>query len=158
MPAYNSQKQFVGKILDGSKPHTIRRRRKNPTKVGDVLYLYTGSRTKSAFKFAEAVCTKIEPVIIYPFSSRFKIYDDTFKSYIEMTKDFIARLAKRDGFKSSNDFFEFFRKTYKQDVLDDFEIIWWNPKELKSFLTMLKPEGDIKGQTANFVIFDDLRV
>jgi hypothetical protein len=46
MPSLNFQTQFVRLIESGKKRQTIRPLRKNPIKVGDKLYLFTGLRTK----------------------------------------------------------------------------------------------------------------
>lgn len=120
MPAYNFQKQFVSKILSGEKPHTIRAKRKRPTKVGDPLMLYTGLRTKNAFMFAFSVCEKIEPIIIYPTIRKIMVNDELLLAAETLS------LAKSDGFETVGDFFEFFKKTYKEYELDNFEIIHWS--------------------------------
>jgi hypothetical protein len=120
MPAYNFQRQFVPMILNGSKPHTIRRRRKRPTVKGDRLLLYTGMRTKGCELITVTECAKVEPVIIYP----------TLKKIMKdgeiMPADAVLKLAKADGFDTSNSFFRFFEYTYGDYELDDFEIIWWD--------------------------------
>jgi hypothetical protein len=127
MPAYNFQKQFVPMILDGSKHHTIRRRRKRATIVGDMLMLYTGMRTKQCLLIAVTECVKIEPVMILPFRMEM--------SYVRgynvqpLNVEEINQLAKADGFEDTHDFFYFFRR-YKLEVLDDFEIIHWNVKDM----------------------------
>lgn len=138
MPAYNFQKQFVPMILDGSKPHTIRRRRKYPTKVGDVLKLFTGMRTKQCRQFAEAVCVKIVPVEIYPFEKKISIYapesnhpDLSPKGWRFLIGWDEMILCKRDGFKSRNEFYKFFEQ-YKCESLNDFEIIVWDPKTVRA--------------------------
>lgn len=58
MPAYNFQGQFVPYIEDESKPHTVRADRKDGKvpKPGEILYLYTGMRTKKCRKIGEAIC------------------------------------------------------------------------------------------------------
>ncbi len=138
MPAYNFQKQFVPLIIDGQKPHTIRKRRKHPTKVGDVLMLFTGMRTKSCRQFAEAKCVKIKPLRIYVAYKSIYVYDPESKNpsltpegWRIMSDWEERRLAKRDGFNSRDEFYKFFER-YKCDVLDDFEIILWDPKTLKA--------------------------
>ena len=65
MPAYNFQRQFVGPILALEKPHTIRPERKNPTEVGDALYLYTGMRTKQCKLIATTPCIDVKWIGIY---------------------------------------------------------------------------------------------
>lgn len=138
MPAYNFQKRFVSMILDLSKPHTIRRRRaKRPTVPGDMLSLYTGMRTKQCKLIATSPCTHVEPLLILPFERR--ILRTISPSVDEwLSKDAIMRLAVRDGFgdrsagnyDAVDKFFNFFLQTYKEEYLDDFELIWWDTSSL----------------------------
>lgn len=135
MPAYNFQRRFVEKILSGEKPHTIRRRRRYPTKIGDMLYMYTGLRTKQAFKFAEAPCIDVMPIDILPLEKRIiRTMSPTVSEWLSTHE--IRRLACRDGFGSEYDavdeFFYFFLTTYHDLYLEDFEIIWWNVNQLKA--------------------------
>lgn len=133
MPAYNFQKRFVPMIIDGQKPHTIRKRRKHPTKVGDVLKLYIGMRTKQCTLIATSPCIDIEPILILPLEKRIlRIVSPTVDEWL--SKDSIRRLAIRDGFgdrhadhyDAVDKFFNFFLATYKEAYLEDFEIIWWD--------------------------------
>jgi hypothetical protein len=126
MPAYNFQKRFVPMILSLEKSHTIRRRRRYPTKVGDRLYLYTGMRTKQAVKFAEATCSRVQPLVIYLYRHDIWIDDQNDGRCRWMSVDELDNLAMRDGFESRKDFFWFFLQTYKRRVLTGFEIIWWD--------------------------------
>ena len=119
MPAYNFKKEFVPRILDGSKPHTIRGRRKRPTRVGDVLYLFTGLRTKQCRMFAISECVKVERIAIYPDSQMIGV-NYAWLNYIQ-----ISELAVRDGFANARDFFKFFEDHYDLPM-SDFEIIWWS--------------------------------
>lgn len=145
MPAYNFQKQFVPMILDGSKPHTIRRKRKHPTKVGDVLKLFTGMRTKNCTLIATAPCIAVEPCLIKPSLQEFwiwedetpdsRFYDDSdlnnpVGSFRLMPRDEVQALSIKDGFVMPQNFFDFF-KLYKRDVLDDFEIIYWDVASMR---------------------------
>lgn len=135
MPAYNFQCQFVKAILEGDKPHTIRRRRKRPTKVGDVIKMYTGLRTKKARLFAEAVCVKVEPIVIW--------VDGLLTTSLTsqaLSKEKVKEIARRDGFETTKEFFDFFKR-YGKDYLDDFEIIWWDVKTLTPTLS-LQGEGE----------------
>jgi hypothetical protein len=65
MPAYSFQSRFVPFVEEGSKPQTIRaRRKKGFAKKGDRLYLYFGLRTKWCRKLREEICTQVRTVII----------------------------------------------------------------------------------------------
>lgn len=121
MPAYSFQKQFVQMILDKSKTHTIRRRRKRPTKPRDMLMLYTAMRTKSCKLIAVTRCVKVEPLVIWV--SIRKLSTSFGTGFFENKK--VREIALSDGFDSVDDFFDFF-KQYKSDTLDDFEIIHWD--------------------------------
>lgn len=57
MVAFNFQNRFVQDILSGKKQSTIRQSQR--CKVGDMMQLYTGQRTKNCTKIADAVCTGI---------------------------------------------------------------------------------------------------
>jgi hypothetical protein len=115
-------------ILDLSKTHTIRRRRrKRQTVVGDSLMLYIGLRTKQAFMFAYSVCSKVEPIIIYPMIQKIMMDGKV------MRKKDVEKLAKDDGFESTGKFFEFFENTYGEYELADFEIIHWDTSKLVVF-------------------------
>lgn len=65
MPAYSFQPRFVPYVKEGSKPHTIRDRRRYPAKVGDPVYLYTGMRTKWCQKIGEDTCKRTFSIAIY---------------------------------------------------------------------------------------------
>ena len=106
MPAYNFKPEFADKIRYGTKRLTIRKKRKrgNPN-PGDVLYLYTGMRTKSCTKLLEAKCTKVNNILI---SDDYDIYLDE----IELNFFDAWKLALRDGFKVQEDFFLFFKNHY----------------------------------------------
>ena len=68
MPAYSFNTRFVPMVVDGTKRQTIRARRKNPAKVGDTLYLYSGLRTKYCKKLREDKCTATTTIIITKFN------------------------------------------------------------------------------------------
>ena len=44
-----------------------------------------------------------------------------------MRHEIIDALARRDGFSSTEGFFYFFQHTYREEMLDDFEIVHWDP-------------------------------
>lgn len=119
MPAYNFRKEFSPMIKSGRKPHTIRKCRKRPTKRGDKLFLYTGMRTKYCEKIAEAVCTNVLPVTIYPTEKRIEL------ARAELGAEDVKDLAYRDGFDDVDSFFAFFR-LYGKNKLTGFEMIYWD--------------------------------
>ena len=51
MGLYNFRERFAPFILSGKKTHTIRAVRIHPDKPGNILYLYTGLRTKKGQTF-----------------------------------------------------------------------------------------------------------
>jgi len=67
MPAYNFKERFAADVESGKKRQTIRRKRKRPTKPGDVLYLYVGMRTKRCRKLREAPCESVVSILIMGF-------------------------------------------------------------------------------------------
>lgn len=58
MPGVNFKPEFAAKILEGSKPFTLRKRRKDGREaaLGAKLMLFTGMRTKACRQFAETTC------------------------------------------------------------------------------------------------------
>lgn len=118
MPAYNFKEEFANIVQRGFKNQTIRSRRKRPTVVGDVLYLYTGMRTKKCRKLCEAECTKVTPVVI---AERKLIVNGE-----EVTGEALERMRYDDGFNSVDEFFDFFEEAYGKEPLTDMELIQWH--------------------------------
>lgn len=104
MPAYNFKERFADDVEKGIKRQTIRPVRKNPTKPGDELYLYTGQRTKKCRKLLETFCKSVDKLSI--FTNKVIINDKCMSSYE------ICELSKNDGFENVRDFFEFFKNQY----------------------------------------------
>jgi len=123
MPAYSfSLDEFVPMILKKRKPHTIRRRRKNPTKPDDVLSLYYKQRTRNCRAISLTQCTKVTPLIIYPDQGLIKL------NGLLLTDKRIRKLTWRDGFDNPDIFFDFFKR-YQKPVLDDLDLIEWNTEK-----------------------------
>jgi hypothetical protein len=119
MPAYNFQPQFVPMILDGSKHHTVRRRRKRPTKPGETLKLYTGMRTKNCKLIMEVTCTSVVPVKIYP-DLVYIFLDGRVLSLQE-----VVHFSVRDGFTNPLEFFDFFKRYPISVRENELEVIYW---------------------------------
>jgi hypothetical protein len=128
MPALNFKKEFVEKIRSGEKRQTIRALRKDgrDPKKGDILYLYTGMRTKSCqridldFEYEGVVidslypimgairCKSSEPILICGIGN---IYvGKPFVDHLKASESHAIAIA--DGFNNIDDFNNFFRKNY----------------------------------------------
>ncbi|MDZ7824437.1 MAG: hypothetical protein U5K75_10660 [Ahrensia sp.] len=104
MPAINFSNQFFEKIQSGAKTQTIRKVRTDGRphcRVGDVISLYTGMRTKQCQLIALAKVKETRSVII----SDGSIYSD---GEIE---DHLA-FAQSDGFDSVAEFNKWFADHY----------------------------------------------
>lgn len=70
MVAYSFKPRFAPKIRSLIKPHTIRAPRTKPrsrhARIGEALQLYTGMRTNQCAKIGDAICARVEPVLIMP--------------------------------------------------------------------------------------------
>jgi hypothetical protein len=68
MGLYNFKARFAKPIQDGTKRHTIRAPRKGgcEDQPGDMMYLYTGLRTRQATKILvdPQVCVRVESIVI----------------------------------------------------------------------------------------------
>jgi hypothetical protein len=157
MPAYSFKERFVPMVLDGSKPHTVRSRRRYFAKKGQTLYLYFGLRTKWAKILREEICTDTHSISICDthgivFYSRILTNDEleiAAKEPVNSTLpvDYILSteqreaFAWRDGFrpegtthkKPFGSFYlmlKFWKVTHQLPWAGD--IIYWNPSKLKS--------------------------
>jgi hypothetical protein len=90
---YNFKKRFAPFVLDGTKRHTIRAKRKHPTKVGDAVHLYTGLRTKQAQLLGRSVCVRVEEI-------RISGSQQVFVDGVELNADEKNALAYCDCFRS----------------------------------------------------------
>ena len=122
MPAYNFKPQFARAVELGVKCQTIRRRRKNPTRVGDTLYLSTGMRTGNCRFLRQSTCTAVVPVTITPNSI---VVNGHALSNMNEQRAF----AQKDGFDRLDKFYDFFIENY--GLSDDnpsieMELITWS--------------------------------
>lgn len=112
------KQQFVDKILDGSKIHTIREDKTKRWKLGNTIHFATGVRTKNYKQFHEGVCKEVQDFEVE--------YDEDYvcvlidgKVFYEKNESFVTQteamlqLAKADGFESIDDFFKWFNSPFK---------------------------------------------
>lgn len=120
MPALSFQEQFAPMIVDGTKHHTVRRKRnKNPIEPGQLLRLYTGMRTKHCRLIRDAVCSAVVSIRIYADIGQIRL-DGRLLPLNEM-----MHFAVRDGFANYMDFFKFFER-YPREVRErELEVIYW---------------------------------
>ena len=124
MPAYNFKAQFAPLVESGDKRQTLRKPRKRLTRVGDVLKLYTGQRTKNCRLLREAICTRSRHVLI----DRHITTQAWPTPYITiggrvLTYYDALDLAQKDGFYQLEDMMKFFDDTYGLPV--ELELIEW---------------------------------
>lgn len=124
MVAINFKKIYAPKVESGSKTQTIRRKAR--AKPGDKLQLYTGMRTKGCRKLMDAVCCAVDSVSITqeaPFFGQ--------PGWWPKDKNVFA---KRDGFQTYADMYEFFKETYgfgEDGYIFNGYVIMWNPTDSK---------------------------
>jgi len=105
MPAYNFKKEFAAKVEAETKRQTIRKPRKRPTVVGDILHLYTGIRTKKCRRLLPPVaCHCVFDVLITEKGARLDDY--------VVKEENLNTFARRDGFESWDEMKDFFEKQY----------------------------------------------
>ncbi len=113
MSAYNFQKQFVPLIESGVKKSTIRARRKNGylPKVGEVLGLWNGMRTKSCRLIRRVTVTRVTPICINT-SGTIGAFPEVILGMDRLPPARVADLAMADGFDHVDDFRDFFHHNY----------------------------------------------
>ena len=105
------KENFVDKILDGSKIHTIREDKKNRWKAGNKIHFATGIRSKDYNCFKEGKCFATE-----------KIFIDKRKRIIliegqELSETTMNCLAVNDGFKRTLELFSFFPEPFTGKII-----------------------------------------
>lgn len=116
MPILNFQKQFADKVKNGTKRQTIRKLRKHPIKIDDILYLYTGLRTKNCEKIGQNICNNVEYIEIL--HDGFWILSDKILNDKEL-----ELLAEKDGFKDFDEMCKWFSKNH--DLPFKGQVIQW---------------------------------
>lgn len=121
MPLLGFQARFAADVEWGDKTQTIRAYRKDgrDPQEGDVLYLYTGLRTKKCRKLGEAECIESTPVHI----------EDELLEVGSRTRgsSYAEDFAVADGFDHWDEMLEWFKKVHGLPF--DGLLIRWDPIE-----------------------------
>ncbi len=111
MPALNFHARFANAVMALEKRQTIRvRGKRQPPKVGDSLFLYTGMRTASCRKLATVTCASVEQIMVDPDRKTVTMPrgQPGHQFWSVLDQDEVTALALADGFACSDDFFAFF--------------------------------------------------
>ncbi len=126
-PALNFQAWKAPRVESGDLTQTIRalRRDGRDPKVGDVLYLFTGQRTKKCRRLGEARCSRVTPIRIAVFDTwihQILEYQLVALSYRTDECEYLPwsiysrsqerKIARADGFSDMVEMAEWFKKTH----------------------------------------------
>ena len=106
------EEQFVDKIRDGRKVHTILEDEYRLAQAGDTIRFATASNYN---RFKEGVCEYIQMVELYPKTR--EIYLESKGEMQLMNSNLNETFAKNDGFDSEDEFWEWFDKPFKGVVV-----------------------------------------
>lgn len=109
------KQQFVQKILDGSKIHTIRRDEHRRWQKGVRIHFATGVRTKDYNQFKVGVC-KFNQRIQIDASCR-AVYLGLNGGLHRLSAKGVDLLAKNDGFESTEVFWEWFAEDFSGVII-----------------------------------------
>lgn len=117
MGAYSFKEFWEPMLLDGSKTHTIRARRRNYDRPGSAFYGFIGQRTPRCRRVVESQVVRVESIVIRatgemwlgPFVEQDERGKPTARDLIrfpetyglgKLTRDECEQLARRDGFRT----------------------------------------------------------
>ena len=115
------KKQFLEKILSGSKVHTIREDLHGRWKPGRKIHIATGVRTKKYNCFKESECISVQSIHINyynvgAFNKRTEIVIDG-EVVLDRDSEWVEIIAKNDGFESVDDFFKWFNSDFQGKII-----------------------------------------
>ena len=127
MSAWSFKKQFAPLILSGTKPTTIRARRKDERdpEPGDIVKLFTGMRTKECQLIGQ--CKVLARHVIWVAGLQRMIQVHAYSGagvalWRTLDQEEAVALALRDGFSTVDAFFSFF-KVPVRGYLYEFEMV-----------------------------------
>ena len=109
------KKQFPDLIMKGIKIHTIREDRFMRWHKGIKIHFATGVRTKNYNQFRDGECKGVQKVVILWEGGVPIVYIGG--AEFPSTANQVALLAKNDGFESTEDFFKWFNKDFKGEII-----------------------------------------
>ena len=109
--------QFKEPILSGTKIHTIRADEKNRWRIGRIIHFATGVRTKNYEQFHEDACKYIQDIEISVVEKGSVAIRMVYVDGRCLRGDEIYGLARNDGFKSANSFFEWFKDGFTGKII-----------------------------------------
>ena len=124
MSAWSFKKQFVPKIVDGSKTTTIRALRvdgRDPL-PGSVQRIYTGMRTKGCLLVGSCEILTRDKICIIADARQVQIKAVLTDGMAQLNSSQIAELSLKDGFESVAAFWKFF-STGLTGYLYHFELV-----------------------------------
>lgn len=124
MPLLGFKKEFVEQVVSGKKRQTIRAMRKRSFQEGDILYMYTGLRTKHCKKLFERKCLSVMNIRMYKNGDVSFFISGNLDTVLSIKEK--ESLAKRDGFKSFDKMYQFFEKNHGFPFCG--QIIGWGKK------------------------------
>lgn len=110
MPAINFQARFADAVKSGLKRQTIRPvRRGRPIKIGDLLRLYTGQRTKDCRFLGSGRCDGVARITMDLAPKKKPVI---FIGSRQLPMETFESMAKSDGFKNWREMREWFSDRY----------------------------------------------
>jgi hypothetical protein len=116
------KKRFVEPIIRGRKRHTIRRNRKIPIPIGDLLSLrhWEGKGYRSPqVTFGSGICVSVLPILVAFHSVRIN------ETTVIATSEHLNAFAWSDGFDDWNDLMAYYRAEKIRLPFDNAELIEW---------------------------------
>lgn len=109
-------RQFVEKILNGQKVHTIRQDNHNRWKPGNKIHFATGVRTDKYNQFASGYCKSINGIFIDSKNKIIMIGNDQ-AGWKILDHDSALKLMQSDGFDSPDKFWQWFNKPFEGKLI-----------------------------------------
>lgn len=105
--SFNFKKQFAAAVESREKRQTIRAERRDGRRPepGETLHLFTGLRTKAARRLGTENCKSVHDISI---TSVFEIGAVVYVDGKRLQWTEVEELARADGFKTTEEFFDFF--------------------------------------------------